>query len=109
VTEPDNQPDGPPEDLEVRDVPEESRYDLYLDGVRVGFMDYKLRGNTFTAVHTEIDPAYGGRGLATRFVTEVLDNVRDTGMALRPLCPFVRLFLKRHPEYDDLVTASKGT
>jgi predicted GNAT family acetyltransferase len=106
---PDAQPDDQPGDLEVRDVPEESRYDLYIDGVRVGFMDYAVRGDTFTALHTEIYPAYGGRGLASRLVTEVLDNVRDTGMALRPLCPFVRRFLETHPEYDDLVTASKGT
>ena len=106
---PDHHPDEASDDIELRDVPDESRYDLYVDGVRVGFMDYQLRGDTFTALHTEIDPAYGGRGLASRLVTEVLDNVRDTGMALRPVCPFVRRFLERHPEYDDLVTASKGT
>jgi predicted GNAT family acetyltransferase len=94
--------------VEIRDRPAESRYELYVDGARAGFMDYELHGDTFTALHTEIDPAYGGRGLASLLVTEVLDNVRDTGMALRPLCPFVRVFLKKHPEYDDLVT-SKGT
>ena len=94
--------DSDPE-VEVVDVPEESRYVLLLDGRRIGLMDYAVHGNTFTAIHTEVDPAYSGRGLAERLVTHVLDNVRDTGMALRPSCPYVKRFLTKHPEYDDLV------
>jgi uncharacterized protein len=100
---------APPPRIEITDVPEESRFELWLDGVRVGFMDYQLLGDTFTSLHTEIDPAYGGRGLGELLVRHVLDSVRDTGMALRPVCPFVKTFLKKHPEYDDLVASRKGS
>ena len=100
---------APEANIEIIDVPEASQFEIRLDGTRVGFMDYAIRGDTFTAIHTEIDPAYGGRGLGERLVRHVLDMVRDTGMALRPACPFVKAFLQRHPEYDDLVAAKKGS
>ena len=97
------------EQITIEDVPEESRYVILVDGARAGFMDYKLRGNWFTAIHTEIDPAFGGRGLGQRLVKHVLDMVRDAGLSLRPLCPFVRSYLQKHPEYDDLVAKEKGS
>lgn len=94
--------------VEVVDVPTESRFELRIDGVRVGVLDYSVHGDTFTALHTEVDPAYDGRGLGKQLVTHVLSVVGDTGMALRPVCPFVKRFLEKHPEYDDLVVAKKG-
>ena len=100
----------PPETkIEIVDVPEDSRFELRVDGVRAGFMDYAIRGDTFTAIHTEVDPAYGGQGLGERLVRHVLEMVRDTGMALRPVCPFVKAFLQKHHEYDDLVAPRKGS
>ena len=33
-----------------------------------------------------------------------LDDLRARGRAVVPLCPFVAGFIRRHPEYDDLVT-----
>ena len=32
-----------------------------------------------------------------------LDHVRGEGGRIVPLCPFVRSWLERHPEYADLV------
>ena len=98
---------APPPQIEIVDVPEQSRYDMFIDDARVGFMDYALLGDTLTALHTEINPAYGGRGLGEHLVRHVLDHVRDTGMALRPVCPFVKAFLHKHPEYDDIVVAAR--
>ncbi len=100
---------APEPKLEITDVPHQSQFELRLDGVRVGFLDYSVRGDTLTTLHTEIDPAYAGQGLGERLVAHVLDIVRDTGMALRPVCPFVKRFLQKHPEYDDLVDAKKGS
>jgi len=93
---------------EIVAVPAESRYVLTIDGERVGFMDYRVREEAFIAVHTEIDPAYSGQGLGELLVRHVLDQMRDTGMSLRPLCPFVQRFLQKHHEYDDMLVPTKG-
>lgn len=89
--------------VEVSDVPDEHRYVVTVDGERAGFLDYKIRGDVFVAIHTEIDPAFGGRGLGSVLVTEVLDQVRAAGRRLSPVCPFVQHFLEEHAEYRDLV------
>ena len=94
--------------VEVSDVPDESRYVVTVDGAVAGFLSYRLQGDQFIAVHTEIDPAYGGQGLGGTLVQQVLDNVRDDGLRLLPLCPFVKGFLAKHPEYSDLVDRNGG-
>jgi len=91
---------------EVRDNPDESRFEVYVDGQRAGLMTYRLSGDTFDARHTEVDDAYEGQGVGSALVQAVLEQVRDTGLRLKPTCPFVRAYVERHPEYADLVEAA---
>lgn len=87
----------------VRDDSENHRYVIELDGERVGMAVYHLRGGRHFFVHTEIDERYTGRGLGTTLVKSALDDVRDAGGAVVPLCPMFAAYIKRHPEYQDLV------
>ena len=89
--------------MEVTDVPDEQRFVITVDGQRAGLLDYTLRDDLFVALHTEIDPAYAGQGLGGILVRQVLDEVRDSGMRLRPLCPFVAHFVRNNADYADLV------
>jgi predicted GNAT family acetyltransferase len=91
---------------DIRDNTVESQYEMFVDGQRAGFMTYHLSGDTFTAIHTEVDDAYEGQGLGTQLVEKVLADLRDAGLYLKPACPFVRDYLERHPEYSDLVRAA---
>ncbi len=49
----------------LSDQAERSRYVLELDGRRVGLLDYRLDGERIALIHTEIDPAFEGRGLGS--------------------------------------------
>jgi predicted GNAT family acetyltransferase len=92
---------------QVRDNPEESRYDLLLDGQLAGFAQYRLRGKRITMYHTEIEPEYAGRGLGDELARAALDDVRRRGLVLVPLCPFIAAYIRRHPaDYLDLVEPS---
>jgi predicted GNAT family acetyltransferase len=87
----------------VRDAPEAERYEL-RDGDRlIGTAAYHRHGDTFVFTHTEVDPDEGRSGLGSRLVRAALDDVRARGGAVQPLCPFVRGWIERHPEYADLV------
>jgi predicted GNAT family acetyltransferase len=87
----------------VRDDPEKGRYVIELDGQEVGFAEYHLRGGRHFFVHTEVDDQFTGRGLGTHLVKESLDDVRESGGAVVPLCPLFAAYIERHPEYLDLV------
>jgi hypothetical protein len=90
--------------VEVRDNPDESRYVVLVDGELAGFALYRLRKGRITIFHTEIDPAFEGRGLAGELARYALEDVRARGLELEPRCPFFAGYIRRHPdEYLDLV------
>ena len=92
----------------VQDVPESSRYEI-RDGDRVlGIAAYQRRGEQVLFTHTEVDPDAGESGLGSRLVRGALDDVRAAGGRVVPLCPFVKGWINRHPEYADLVAAREG-
>lgn len=89
---------------EVLVIQAEGQFDLVVGGVPAGRSEFRDRpGGVRVFTHTEVDPAYGGRGLATLLVRQALDATRAAGLTIRPSCPFVRAFVERHPDYADLV------
>ena len=90
--------------IEVTDRPEQSRYEIRVDGELAGFSDYRLRADHITFTHTEVDDAYEGQGLGSKLARAALDGARDAGLAVFPACPFIARYVKRHPrKYLDLV------
>ncbi|MEN3540569.1 GNAT family N-acetyltransferase [Microbispora sp. ZYX-F-249] len=92
---------------QVADNPEASRFEITVDGALAGFADYRLKGPAISFTHTEIDPAFEGRGLGSTLVRAALDAARDAGLEVLPFCPFVQRYIARHPEYLDLVPADR--
>jgi len=86
---------------EVHDSPDQSRYEITADGALAGFAEYRLRGKRITFFHTQIDDAYGGRGLGGTLVKHALDDARARGLTAVPLCPFFKAWIAKHPEYAD--------
>jgi predicted GNAT family acetyltransferase len=87
----------------VRDVPDSDRYEM-RDGDRLlGIAAYERRGDEIRFTHTEVDPDAGESGVGSRLVRAALDDVRGKGLHVVPLCPFVRGWIERHPDYADLV------
>lgn len=82
------------------------RYEIRLDGERVGFASYLERGDVVVLPHTETLPAFGGRGLAGRLIAFSLDDIRARGHQVVPACPFVADFIEKNPEYQDLLATS---
>jgi hypothetical protein len=86
--------------------PNERRYELLLDGKPAGELVYRDRRGDVTAfLHTEVDPSVQLRGLGSALVAAALDDARERGMHVVPICPFVEAFIRRHPEYADVVVA----
>ena len=54
-------------------------------------------------IHTEVPPAFSGQGHASTLARSALDDARARGLKVRPLCPFIRGWIKRHDDYADLV------
>jgi predicted GNAT family acetyltransferase len=96
------------DDPAVFDNTDEHRYEIESGGGVAGFALYALtdagRGITFT--HTEVERALEGKGLGSRLIKAALDDTRRRQLRANPVCPFITAYIRRHPEYLDLVDDS---
>ncbi|MEV6692431.1 GNAT family N-acetyltransferase [Micromonospora sp. NPDC051196] len=89
----------------VEENPAKHRYEILVDNALAGFTAYLPRKEVLVFTHTEVDPAFQNMGVGSALMRGTLDQVRAQGQRVVPQCPFMAAFLKRHPEYADLVTS----
>lgn len=92
---------------DVRDNPDQERYEILDEGELGAFVQYRLHGSRADFVHTETLAGHERRGLGSALVRAALDDARRRGREVLPLCPFVRDFIAEHPDYVDLVPADQ--
>jgi predicted GNAT family acetyltransferase len=65
--------------------------------------EYVARGKTRVILHVEAAPALRGTGAASTFMQSLAEHARAEGLKLEPICSYAMLWLKRHPEYADVL------
>ena len=95
--------------LAVRSAPERRRYELLDGDTVIGKAHYLAyeggRGTERIFYHTTVSEDYAGQGLAARLVEDALDDTLDAGIAVVPVCPYVKLWLRKHPDYQERASA----
>ncbi len=81
---------------------EKKRYELRVEGKTV-FMEYIIAQDKIYLTHTEVPVELEGKGYGSKIILQGLVDVKKRGLTLIPLCPFVAGYLKKHPEWRDLV------
>jgi predicted GNAT family acetyltransferase len=97
--------DAYPVDIEITDNPSRNRYEARLGPDVIGFIDYHLQPGRITLLHTEVDPAAEGTGVGSQLVAGALEDTRRRGLSVVVVCPFIRAYIRRHPEFADVVAA----
>ena len=88
----------------VKDNPDASRYELFVDGEVAGFAEYRLHDGRIELLHTEVEAGHEGAGLGSRLARAVLDDARDRGLPIVPRCEFMAGYIARHADdYLELV------
>jgi predicted GNAT family acetyltransferase len=82
---------------------ESDKFTIAVDGKTVGSTAYTDTGGSREFPHTEVDDAYGGRGLATIVIGEALAQTRSEGLRIVPTCTAVASYIDKHSEYADIV------
>jgi predicted GNAT family acetyltransferase len=89
------------------DNPDESRYEMHVGAELAGFVTYHRHGQAISLQHTEVEPAFQGAHLAARLARFTLDDARKRDLAVLPFCPYINSWIKKNPEYTDLVPAAR--
>ena len=81
---------------------EKHRYEAVVDG-KTAVLEYRDAGGLRYYTHTEVPEALEGRGIGSRLAQTALDEAQAEPLSIVPLCPFVRNYIERHPQYKPLV------
>jgi uncharacterized protein len=75
------------------------------DGERVAEQIYRKTGDGKTAiiVHTEVEEALRGEGIARTLTMEAVAWARASGMKLIPVCPFAKAVFDRDSTIQDVL------
>lgn len=99
---------GDPAAVTVTDVPQSRRYEARVGDELAGTASYIRTSEVVALIHTEVDDAYGGRGVGSALARTALDDARAQGLQVLAICPFIAGWIAKHPEYDDLQFAPES-
>ncbi len=92
--------------LPVRKNDEAKRFELEVDG-HLALIDFMQTSELMIYTHTEVPEALEGQGIGGRLAQVALDYAREQNLLVMPMCPFVAAYIRRHPEYLDVVYRGK--
>jgi len=65
-------------------------------------LEFTRSGDVVSMNSVRVPDAVGGRGLAGQLTQHALDWARSESLKVKPVCPYVKTWIQRHPEYQDL-------
>ena len=88
-------------DLEVTHIPAENRFETWIDG-ELSKLDYMQDGDTIVMMHVGVNPAHRGHGVAGMVTQAALEYAKENSFRVVPMCSYVAVYIRRHPEYIEL-------
>ncbi|MCS3843464.1 GNAT family N-acetyltransferase [Microbacterium sp. AK031] len=84
------------DDTTVTRNDEASRYEIRVGDTLAGFAKFDQRPGEIRFIHTEVDPAFQGKGLASILAADALADAAASGDTIVPYCPYIAKYLKTH-------------
>ena len=81
----------------------QNRFEAISDGDIIGLVDYHVTDNVMRVTHTEVNSEYEGQGIAASLTQTLLEYAKAKQYTVRPICPYTRVYISRHPEYQSLI------
>lgn len=101
-----NESDKKSLDYEVINNTEQKRFEIHI-GDQIALEDYEFFTTSegkegIEYKHTEVPKELGGQGIAGYLVKHILDDAKAKGLVVKPTCPYVKSYIDKHPEYQDI-------
>lgn len=79
-----------------------NRFEVLLEDGQAAYLDYNETVIGLNLAHTYVPKPFEGKGIASIIVKFALEYVKRNDIPFIPSCPFVSIYLERHPEYRAL-------
>lgn len=88
--------------MEIINNKEQQQYQLAVQDT-IAYIEYRWYKGDIAFMHTEVPEQFEGQGIASAMAKFALDDARKQGVKIMLYCPFMAGYVKKHPEYHDLV------
>jgi predicted GNAT family acetyltransferase len=88
--------------LKIFNNTERQQFQVLTDG-EVASLEYRIHEGRIALMHTEVPEKIGGHGIGSALAEYAFKYARANHLPVKVYCPFVQAYLKRHPEYQDMV------
>lgn len=90
-------------DVKVVDQPDSKRYEGFAGDTLAGYVEYEDVDGERALRHTQVLDAFEGKGVGSALARGVLEDLKARGVKVRPFCPFMAGWIRRHQDYLELV------
>jgi len=87
--------------LEVVHNPAQKRFEIQI-GDQIAMVKYILGSSEIIFTHTEVPEVFEGHGIAGKIAKVAVEYAKAQGLRIRPMCPYMAEYIKRHPEYHSI-------
>jgi len=89
--------------LEVKNNQSKNQFEANLDDKTALIQYRKEADGTLNLFHTEVPEEFEGKGYGNQLVAGALEHIKADNLKINPSCQFVAAYIRRHPEYENLV------
>jgi len=89
---------------ELRNNRAQSRYEMEEQGL-TSYADYRVQGDRMYLDYVFAPPPLRGTGAAGRLMAGLAADARAQGLKITPICGYAAAWLRRSPEFRDLVAS----
>lgn len=73
------------------------------EGTTKGYLGFTDCGDSVVdAVTTQVPSEYGGQGIGTALIVELVDYARSNGLTIIPTCPFIEAYFEKNDDVRDV-------
>lgn len=87
-------------ELAIQHNIKQHRFETTVNNI-TAFVEYNLFNNGINFTHTEVPVGLEGKGIGSGLAKFVLDYAVSEHLKIMPLCPFIKAYIDRHPEYQE--------
>lgn len=89
-------------EFKIRENIEKKRFETEVEN-KIALIEYIRAEDKMYLTHTEVPKELEGKGIASSMAKQVLQQIKDENLKLVPLCPFIASYIRRHPEWKEIL------
>ena len=89
-------------EVKIKENTEKKRFEVEVEN-KIALIEYIRAEDKMYLTHTEVPTELEGKGIASSMAKQVLQHIKDENLKLVPLCPFIASYIKRHPEWKEIL------